>query len=365
MLDTVSCRQRQQRLLGHMYENKLDAVVVGQRHHVYYLAGALVDWKHQAGFLLERDGTARLIWPNEPPTIPVAADAVELYEANWHGTLRQDQAQQVAEQIEVHLKVCGAAKVGVDTSPVTAALRHLRSCMTVDSILWQMRRTKDADELALMRRAIACTERMHAKAREIIEPGLPELAMFSALHAAAVEAAEEPMAAMLGNDYHCGAAGGDPVGRKTAQSGELYVLDLGPNYRGYFADNCRTLSVDRKPTSAQQEAWAAISGCLTLFEQNARAGVRGAELYAHADAHLKKALGLGMVHHLGHGVGLEPHEYPHLNPRWNDELLVGEVVTAEPGVYGPHWRGGIRLENQYLVTATGVENLVDVPLGLV
>jgi Xaa-Pro aminopeptidase len=66
-----------------------------------------------------------------------------------------------------------------------------------------------------------------------------------------------------------------------------------------------------------------------------------------------------MTHHLGHGVGLNPHEFPHLNPEWNDTLMEGEIFTAEPGLYGEELGGGIRIENQYLVTAKGVVRLTD------
>ena len=64
------------------------------------------------------------------------------------------------------------------------------------------------------------------------------------------------------------------------------------------------------------------------------------------------------------GIGLFPHEGPHLNPQWDDTFEVGDVFTAEPGLYAPDLRGGIRLENDYLVTATGVELLSDFPLEL-
>jgi Xaa-Pro aminopeptidase len=62
---------------------------------------------------------------------------------------------------------------------------------------------------------------------------------------------------------------------------------------------------------------------------------------------------------------LQGHEYPHLNPRWDDVLMEGEVFTAEPGIYLPDLAGGIRLENQYLVQAKGVENLTPFPMELV
>jgi Xaa-Pro aminopeptidase len=70
------------------------------------------------------------------------------------------------------------------------------------------------------------------------------------------------------------------------------------------------------------------------------------------------------VHHLGHGIGLFPHETPHLNPNWDDVFEAGDVFTAEPGLYAAELRAGMRLENDYLVTETGVENLSPFPLEL-
>ena len=70
-------------------------------------------------------------------------------------------------------------------------------------------------------------------------------------------------------------------------------------------------------------------------------------------------------HHLGHGIGLFPHEGPHLNPFWNDTFEAGDVFTAEPGLYDENiLHAGMRLENNYLVTETGVELLSDFPLEL-
>ena len=68
--------------------------------------------------------------------------------------------------------------------------------------------------------------------------------------------------------------------------------------------------------------------------------------------------------HLGHGIGLFPHEAPHLNPSWDDVLAEGEVIAVEPALYDPALRSGLRLENDYLVTATGLELLSPFPLAL-
>ena len=69
-------------------------------------------------------------------------------------------------------------------------------------------------------------------------------------------------------------------------------------------------------------------------------------------------------HHLGHGIGLFPHEAPHLNPHWDDTFAIGDVFTAEPGLYDPKLRAGMRIENDYVVTDDGVECLTHFPLEL-
>ncbi len=87
-------------------------------------------------------------------------------------------------------------------------------------------------------------------------------------------------------------------------------------------------------------------------------------MFEAVDRQLNKYAPWVFNHHLGHGVGLAPQEGPHLNPRWDDTLAEGNFLAVEPGVYHEELRVGVRLENNYLVTATGVELLTDWPLEL-
>ena len=149
-----------------------------------------------------------------------------------------------------------------------------------------------------------------------------------------------------------------------AEAGELYILDLGPAFRGYFADNCRTIAVDGQPTDVQRRAWEFIVPVFDLVEREVKPGKSCRELFDEAKAMLDQAHPWVFHHHLGHGIGLFPHEAPHLNPNWDDTFQAGEVIAVEPGLYAPELRAGIRLENNYLVTETGVELLSDFPLEL-
>ncbi len=203
---------------------------------------------------------------------------------------------------------------------------------------------------------------MYEQAREMIEPGVNELHVFNELQAAAVNEFGE-MLTGTGNDYQCGARGGPPRDRK-AEDGELYILDLGPAFRGYFADNARTIAVNGKPTDEQQQAWAFIMKVFQHVEATAKPGKSCKELFNEAQAILDEAPVGVFNHHLGHGIGLFPHEGPHLNPNWDDTFEVGDVFTSEPGLYDPQLRSGMRIENDYVVTEGGVELLTDFPLEL-
>lgn len=365
MLSVEFSRKRLTRLQNLLQDQNLDAAVIGFAPHVYYFSTFLTDWLQHSALVLTADGKSFLLTPNKTPD-QHACDEVAAYEARWMATLRHEQPSVVADSIIPWLNAHHVEKVGIDHSMVTSAfaLRWNKPATSINSSLWPMRRSKYADELALMKKAISCTQAMYETARQLLRPGISELALFTELYKSAVTTAGEPLTALLGNDFQFGSGGGPPRANRLSQPGELYVLDLGPAYRGYFADNCRTFSVDRSVNKDQQKAFNAIAGIFPLIEKTARPGVRCRDLFTAASDHLQSHYGKPLKHHLGHGVGLQPHEFPHLNPHWDDTLIEGEVFTAEPGLYGPELHGGIRIEQNYLVTAHGVESLLQFPIEL-
>ncbi|MBS0207478.1 MAG: aminopeptidase P family protein [Planctomycetes bacterium] len=357
-------RGRQQRLLAVMQELKLDLVIVNRIEHVQYLAGPRFAWTFEPAVALWADGHCTLVAPNQAPAV-AAADEVVTYAAQWHSTLRNDQRHASSQALLAALaQKPKPRRVGVEFSVCGPHITQELSAELVDiePALFKLRRKKDPDELARIKKAIAGTGAMYAAAREMIEPGVSELDVFNTLQGVAVREFGE-MLTGTGNDYACGVPGGAPRPR-AARDGELYILDLGPAFRGYFADNCRAFAVNRRPTDDQHQAWERIAEVFTIVQRFVKPGASCRQLFELVNEHLVGSHLGKFEHHLGHGIGLFPHEAPHLNPHWDDTFEVGEVFTAEPGLYGPTLHGGIRLENDYLVTPTGVELLSDFPLKL-
>jgi Xaa-Pro dipeptidase len=355
---------RQSRLRGCLASLDLHAALLTRPEHVQYLSAFRPHPLQSAAVLLTHD-RCLLFAPNQIPDLHAASDVIP-FEAQWLCTLRQDQEHAIAAA----LKKTGflPSRLGFEASRSSPALLHALGLagpdrlIDIEPALHRLRRRKDPDELTLLRRAIAATDAMYSRAREIIAPGITELAVYNELQAAAVHSLGEPPTA-TGNDYQCASPGGTPRDRP-AQAGELFILDLGPAFRGYSADNCRTFAVDRHPSDAQLAAHAAVTQVLEEIPRLVRPGVRCQDVFARCKALLDAHLPGCFTHHLGHGIGLYPHEAPHLNPAWDDTFEEGDVFTAEPGLYHESLRAGLRVEEDYLVTAAGIEKLTSTPTHL-
>lgn len=365
LLDLPACRIRQERLRRRMADRGLDAVIVVAPEHVQYFTGHRWDFRFAPVAAILADGETLLVCPDKPVE-QAAATEIRTYAAKRRSTLRTDQREASSAVLGDWLAARGRQRsVGVEFSACPPAVTRLLGnavTLDVDPDLLALRRRKDPDELALLRQAITATGRMYEAARARIRPGVSELEIFSALQAAAVEACGE-MLTGTGNDYACGVRGGPPRRRPIA-AGDLYILDLGPAYRGYFGDNSRTIAVDGRPTDEQSAAWRHVCEALAIVERGARPGSRCRDIYEEVRAWLATAPVGSWSSHLGHGIGLFVHETPHLNPEWDDALEEGDVIAVEPALYDPALRCGMRIENDYLVTAAGLELLSPFPLDL-
>ena len=334
---------------------RLDGALITDPRHVHYFCGFWTPTIFPVALWIGRDGEVVLSAAVEPPA-PVAATATRLYEAQRMGTLVEDLAGASLDPLQPQLR---GAYFGCESFPPSLGSGAFE---IIGPQIRALRRAKDTDEVGLIRHAIGAAGQLYQRARELAVPGANEVAVYAELNATAIAAAGEPIGE-LGNNFQSAASGAAPRDR-AIEAGELWALDVAVVYRGYRCDLCRTLCVGGKPNAAQHRAHARVLEALHWFEANARAGSSGRELYQSVFARLDGYQGWSFPHHLGHGFGMSAHEAPRLNPGWDDSLQVGDVVAVEPGLYGSELREGVRLEDDFLVTETGLEKLSAVNLAL-
>lgn len=362
-LDLTACRDRQRRLVDEMKRLDADLAVLVTPENIRWLTGVWLGPLFSPVAAMDADGHVTLVLPEKRLDAPAAADRVVGYAAQWHSTLRNDQRAASTAALAEAL-AARPRRTAVEFSAFGSWLAERLETPRVDiePTLYELRRYKHADELALMRRAIDANARMYELARREIEPGTHEVELYTQLHAAAVRELAEPLT-YFGQDFQCASRGGPPRNRR-AEPGELYILDLGVGYRGYFSDNARTFAVGGQPSGEQVRAWEAVVEVFDLIAAEVRPGVSCRQVFEEVQRMLDRHKPWVFNHHLGHGVGLYPHEGPHLNPHWDDRFAAGDVFTAEPGLYHEDLQQGLRIEQNYLVTASGVELLTDTNLSL-
>ncbi len=150
---------------------------------------------------------------------------------------------------------------------------------------------------------------------------------------------------------------------RTFAPGDFVVVDMGCVLDGYCSDLTRTVAVG-ECDEGQRAAYEIVREAQTAAIASARAGLTGRQLDAVArDVIVDGGLGEYFSHSLGHGVGLEIHEWPRLSQQVEHVLPVGATVTIEPGVYLPE-RFGIRIENVVVLREGGCEDLTPLPTDL-
>lgn len=228
----------------------------------------------------------------------------------------------------------------------------------------ELRQIKDKQEVEELRRAVGCAERAFARFRLMLDTTRTEKELAAELdHQMRLEGA-------VGSSFATIVAAGPraalPHARptdETVDGRQLLLVDWGADSRGYKSDLTRVLVTAKISPKLER-----LYGLVLRAQQQAidaiRPGKTGQEIDAIgrnviADAGFGKYFG----HGLGHGIGLDIHELPRLSELNAKPLEAGMVVTVEPGVYLPGW-GGIRIEDDVLVTRNGHEVLTSAPKAL-
>lgn len=226
-------------------------------------------------------------------------------------------------------------------------------------LLVRHRARKDETEIGALRRAQAITDRVFDEILALVRPGVTEQEISAELVYRHLKYGAERMA--FDPIVASGSNGAKPHARPTDRAferGDLVVMDTGCVVDGYASDMTRTVGVGVLE-SREREVYDAVLRAQKAALEEARPGMSTRALDAVArDVIEEEGLGDYFTHGLGHGLGLEVHEWPRLSYHVDQELPEDCVVTVEPGVYLPD-EFGVRIEDVAVLRADGAEVLTE------
>jgi len=351
---------RRARVLELVESKGLDAVVVLSQSNVFYLTssdapsaailfrdGRLVALAPRLEYLraLEEVGEgevyayAKFFEPSEYEKV-VPGD---LYDA-LASLLRQEDARStgvVGASLEAKQKL--AEKLGGELADITKEFTMLR-------------RSKDQEELRLMKRAVAIAEEAMRVAVDSLERGVTEAEVLArVLSVIARRGALPSFTPIIAFGEHSAHPHAKPSSREL-RDGDLVKLDLGARVGGYCSDITRTF-VYGTPSPKQERLFKAVLKAQQKALEAVAKGMPAKQVFFKAyDALKEEGLHTYFNHGLGHGIGVDIHEAPTLNSESDEVLVENDVVTVEPGLYLAGY-GGVRIEDMVLVLEGGYEEL--------
>ena len=373
---TLSLSLRQQIVRGALASGGLDALVITSLPNILYLtnfsgSSAIVVLTTERVFFItdfryltvlsEARGT-----PHECPELEIVT-----VEGSYDATLAELLATRAWRRIGFE-----AAHLTVDrfrwlTATLTAMGPKDAELVATERLVERARVRKDAHEIATLREAARRLSLVASAAPAEVRRGLTERDVAFAIDRRVRQAGFERPAfdTIVASGPNAALPHAHPGGR-TITGGDLVVLDFGGVYDSYCVDLTRTVSVGQASARAR-EVYAAVREARDRAIATVAPGRSRFEIDAAArDALGRHGLGEAFGHGTGHGLGIEVHEDPRISRRRPDvdtedeAVAAGMIFTIEPGAYLPGW-GGVRIEDDVLVTDTGVEVLTDVTTELI
>ena len=354
----------------------LDALVVTSLPNVLYLtnftgsSGIVVVEAERLRFVTDFRYVSALAAsrgaPHECPDLDVV-----VVDGSYDATLASVIASAAGRRVGFEAAHLTVARHQWLTSTLAASSKDAVELASTEGIVERARVRKDDYEIATMREA---ARRLSEVARAVvagIRRGRTERETAAAIDRQMREAGFDKPAfdTIVASGPNAALPHARPTER-TITEGDLVVLDFGGVYDSYCVDLTRTVAVGRAGPRVRE-----VYDAVRAAHDNAIAAVAPGRSRFDIDAAARDTLaasGLGDAfgHGTGHGLGIEVHEEPRVSRRRPDvdadheSVAPGMIFTIEPGAYLPGW-GGVRIEDDVLVTETGVDVLTDVATGLV
>jgi Xaa-Pro dipeptidase len=348
-----------------MSSEGLDALLVTDPKHVYYLTGfASNPHERFLGLLLVRG--------EEPVLILPALDAEAAHAASLvKKIVTHSDTDNPYELLHKLLQDKKLSAVGIEKEHFTVSrFEQLSGAVPAERftdighLLRSMRAKKSPDEVARMKYAVELVEEVLRRGLEHVKAGVSEIELVAELEylMKKLGASGPSFDTLVLSGTNTALPHGEP-GSRIIEPGDFLMFDLGLYVGGYASDITRTFAVEE----ADGQLTAIYNTVLAANEAGIAAAKPGATFGAvdRAARDVIEAAGYGsyFVHRVGHGLGIDVHEYPSLHGLNEDLIEAGNVFTVEPGIYVPGI-GGVRIEDDVHITDSGAQTLTTFPKAL-
>lgn len=351
---------RRDRLRKALGKTDAEALLVTDFTNVTYLTGFTGDDSY---LLLQRDGELIVSDPRYTTQLGEECPGLDL-------SIRRPGTNMVDGVVKV-LKAAKVGRLGIEADSMTVSLRDKiagklpkMEIVATSGMVEKLRQIKDSQEIARIRRAVWQAEKAFGVLRATLRPEKTETEVTIELeHQMRLFGARwRSFPSIVGVGPRAALPHAVPTERRICES-DFVLVDWGADEGLYKSDLTRVLVTGRISPKLQR-----VYEVVLRAQKRAIAAIRPGAAARDVDQAGRgtiKDAGFGRYfgHGLGHGVGLQIHEAPRLAANSKDVLKPGMVVTVEPGIYLPGW-GGVRIEDDVLVTRSGHEVLSSVPKRL-
>lgn len=360
---------RQSRLAKAMQAAGLEALVINPGSSLIYLTGLhfhLMERPVVAFFV--PGGAPKLVLPDleagktQGLPFPLQAYTYTDNPATWQHAF--DQAARAAE--------IDGLRVGLEPTRLRVLeLRFLEAAapqakfISAEDCLAELRMRKDQEETRRMKRAVEIAQQALETTLPAIRAGISERELASEFTLQLMRAGSEsemPFTPIVASGPNSANPHAVPTGR-ILEPGDLLVLDWGAAYGGYISDLTRTFAIGEIDAELTK-IYRVVEQANAAGRAVARPGIPAGDVDRAARRVIDEAgYGKFFIHRTGHGIGMEGHEGPYIYAENELILAPGMAFTVEPGIYLPG-RGGVRIEDDVVITETGAESLSDWPREL-
>ncbi|APH04440.1 M24 family metallopeptidase [Bacillus weihaiensis] len=294
-----------------------------------------------------------------------AAKEVDGFEIVQHTGSIVDEVVKATEKM-------GIRKLGFEQDQITYQsystynqnLGHLEF-VPVSGAVEKLRLIKSSAEIKILKEATEIADAAFKHILTYIKPGIKEIDVSNELEFFMRKngAVSSSFDIIVASGYRSALPHG-VASEKEIEKGDFVTLDFGAYYKGYCSDITRTIAVG-EPSDELKKIYSTVLEAQLRGMNGIKPGMTGKEADALTRDYItEQGYGEYFGHSTGHGLGMEVHEGPALSLKSDTILQPGMVVTVEPGVYVAGL-GGVRIEDDTVITETGNESLSHSPKDLI